>query len=192
MRPLAAIGIALSLALGIVMLPTQQNVAQTPLAAAADTPAVGSDQIPVHTREEFAFSVAAPLERALPLFGAVRERDWAPDWSPDVIWPAPAIDREGMVLSVAHGDKTAVWVNTALDPIAHRVQYVYVIPGVVATVISIGLTPRGADTDVSVRYERTALAADANHVVEGMAVHDRAAGPVWQRQIKQYLSARRD
>jgi hypothetical protein len=150
------------------------------------------DQTLVHTREEFAFTVNAPVDRALPLFGAVRERDWAPDWSPDVLWPAPAIDREGMVFSIPHRDQTAIWVNTALDPLGRRVQYVYVIPGVVATVITIGLTPENASTQVSVRYERTALAAEANPVVEGMAAHDRAAGPVWAHQIERYLSERPD
>ena len=168
---------------------------QEPARAAPDavpTTTVSRDQIPLHTREEFTFTVEAPVDRALPLFGAVRERDWAPDWSPDVLWPVPAGDREGMVFSILHGDKTAIWVNTALDPLARRVQYVYVIPGVVATVITIGLAPRGNTSHVSVRYERTALAVEANGAVESMAARDRAAGPEWERQIKQHLSARRD
>jgi hypothetical protein len=68
------------------------------------------------------------------------------------------------------------------------VQYVYVLPGTVAAVITIDLTPQKADTHVSVRYERTALTIQANRVVENMAAHDRAAGPVWEGQIKEYLS----
>jgi len=170
------------------MLPAAQQAAWAASPAAAATPTVDNRPLPVHTVEDFAFSVDLPVDRALPLFGAVREQDWAADWAPDVVWPAPAIDREGMVFSVAHGDQTAIWVNTALDPVARRVQYVYVIPGVVATVITIALTAQESRTHVSVRYERTALAADANHAVEGMAVHDRAAGPLWQHQIEQYLS----
>jgi hypothetical protein len=177
------------------MLAPTQEAARAASDAAAPAPGVRRDQILVHTREEFAFTVDAPIDRALPLFGAVRERDWAPDWSPDVLWPVPAIDREGMVFSIPHRDQTAIWVNTALDPLAGRVQYVYVIPGVVATVITIGLTPQNeqnARTQVSVRYERTALAAQANPVVEGMAAHDRAAGPIWAHQIAHCLSARSD
>ena len=173
MKSLAKIGLGVPVALGVSMLP----------------PDAHTGQLPLHTREEFAFTVDLPVDRALPLFAAYRERDWAPDWQPEFVWPAPAVDREGMVFSVAHGDKTAIWVNTALDPLARRVQYVYVIPEVVATVISIALTPRERGTHVSVRYERTALAVQANSIVEGMAVHDRSAGPIWAHQIEQYLAA---
>jgi len=144
----------------------------------------------VHTREEFAFSVDAPIDSALALFGALRERDWAPDWTPEILWPAPPEDRQGMVFTVAHGDKTAVWVNTMLDTTAHRVQYVYVLPEVVATVITIALTPEGTGTRATVRYERTSLAQQSDAVVEHMAALDRAAGPIWARQIQQHLSAR--
>jgi hypothetical protein len=191
MKSLTAIAIGVAVALGVAMLaPTQEAARAAPDAVPATT--VHQDQILVHTREEFAFTVEAPVDRALPLFGAIRERDWAPDWSPDVLWPAPASDREGMVFSIPHGDRTAIWVNTALDPLARRAQYVYVIPGVVATVITIGLAPHGNASHVSVRYERTALAVQANGAVESMARRDRAAGPEWEHQIKQHLSARRD
>jgi hypothetical protein len=191
MRSFTAIGIGVPVALGVAMLTPPQRDALA-AAAASETSPVDGGQIPLHTREEFAFTVDLPVDRALPLFGAVRERDWAPDWSPDIIWPTPAVDREGMVFSVAHGEKTALWVNTALDPAARRVQYVCLLPGIVATVITIALTGHDRHTRVSVRYERTALALEANHLVEEMAAHDRAAGPVWQRQIRQYLSGHRD
>jgi hypothetical protein len=191
MRSITAIGIGIPVALGVAMLTPPQQDARAAAAASETSPADGG-QIRLHTREEFAFTVDRPVDRALPLFGAVRERDWAPDWSPDMIWPTPPVDREGMVFSVAHGEKTALWVNTVLDLAARRVQYVYVLPGIVATVITIALTGHESRTHVSVRYERTALAVEANHIVEGMAAHDRAAGPVWERQIRQYLSAHRD
>jgi hypothetical protein len=137
----------------------------------------------VHTREQFEFVVEAPLDVAWPLFGADAERAWAPDWHPAFIWPAIATDQEGMVFKVVQGGHTAVWVNTALDRVANRIQYVYVIPDLVVTVITLNLRPTGPATHVAVTYERTALADAAGGIVMQMAGRDKMAGPEWARQI---------
>jgi hypothetical protein len=141
----------------------------------------------VRTRERFEFIADAPLDVAWPLFGAVAERAWAPDWDPAFVWPAPATDEEGMVFKVVQGDHTAVWVNTALDRPASRIQYVYVIPDLVVTVITLKLKASGPSTHVAVTYERTALADAAGEVVCQMAGRDKVAGPEWARQINNYL-----
>jgi hypothetical protein len=142
----------------------------------------------LHTREQFSLVANAPFEIAWPLFGADQERVWAPDWEPVFLWPEKARDREGMVFKIRRGDKTAIWVNTAFDPRGRRIQYVYVIPDLVATVISLTLTPDGHSTTVDVVYERTALAVTANETVKGMAARDHLAGEEWSRQINAYLS----
>ena len=141
----------------------------------------------VHTREQFEFIAAAPLDIAWPLFGAEAERAWAPDWAPAFIWPATAADEEGMVFKVAQGEHTAVWVNTALDRAASRIQYVYVIPDLVVTVITLNLKERGSSTHVAVTYERTALADAAGEAVSQMAARDSMAGAEWSRQINNHL-----
>jgi hypothetical protein len=141
----------------------------------------------VRTREQFEFIADAPLDIAWPLFGAAAERAWAPDWDPAFIWPAAAADEEGMVFKVAQGERTAVWVNTALDRVASRIQYVYVIPDLVVTVITLNLKESGPSTHVAVTYERTALADAAGEVVSQMAARDRMAGPEWAQQINNHL-----
>ena len=141
----------------------------------------------VHTREQFEFIADAPFDVAWPLFGADGERAWAPDWDPTFIWPAAASDAEGMVFKVAQGDHTAVWVNTSLDRAAKRIQYVYVIPDLVATVITLRLSQTGPATHVAVTYERTALADAASEAVNQMAGRDKTAGPEWAQQINNYL-----
>jgi hypothetical protein len=146
-----------------------------------------SSRAAAHTCEQFEFVVDAPLDVAWPLFGAVAERAWAPDWDPTFIWPATATDEEGMVFKVVQGDQTAVWVNTALDRAANRIQYVYVIPDVVVTVITLKLRPRNPSTHVAVTYERTALADAAGRVVMQMAGRDKMAGPEWAQQINNHL-----
>jgi hypothetical protein len=142
----------------------------------------------LHTREQFSLLAGAPFEIAWPLFGAHNERAWAPDWDPVFLWPDKASDQEGMVFQVRHGDQNAVWVNTAFDLMAKRIQYVYVIPDVVVTVITLKLMPDGGATLVDVIYERTALAHAANEAVKEMALRDRLAGQEWSRQINRHLS----
>jgi hypothetical protein len=145
----------------------------------------------MHFRNEFSFVAQAPIDVAGPLFGADKERLWAPDWNPLFVWPQEAVDQPGMVFTVAHGDRTAVWVNTVFDLAAGRVQYVCVLTDVVATVVSLQFAPIGNTTRVAVTYERTALREGARDVVRRMAERDANAGPEWERQINAYLTTRR-
>jgi hypothetical protein len=141
----------------------------------------------LHTREQFSLVANAPVEIAWPLFGADKERAWAPDWEPVFLWPEKAFDKEGMVFIIRQGAEDAVWVNTVFDRTAKRIQYVYVIPDVVVTVITLLLTSHGDSTAIDVTYERTALAAAANEIVKDMAMRDRVAGTDWSRQINTHL-----
>jgi hypothetical protein len=142
-----------------------------------------------HTRTEFQFTVAAPLEQAAPLFGADEERNWSPEWNPQFLYPRPAHDRPGMVFKVMHGEREAIWVNTAFDLAAGHIQYAYVLNGAMATMIDIHLTREGAQkTGVSVVYERTALIPEANDHVQHFATGDEKAGKQWEDAINGYLS----
>lgn len=142
----------------------------------------------LHTSEKFSFVANARMERVAPLFGADRERVWAPDWNPQFVYPLPANDTEGMVFQVAHAHARATWVNTALDFKNGRIQYVYVIPDALTTVVTLQLTPSGQKTKVEVRYDRTSLSADADTHVLHMADGDRRSGPEWEQQVNDYLA----
>jgi len=143
-----------------------------------------------HSLEKFAFTAQAPMERVAPLFGADKERVWSPGWDPQFVYPLPAADVRGMVFMVAHDHRNSVWVNTQLDWKGGRVQYVYVIPDALATLITLQLTAEGDKTRVEVEYDRTALNADADEHVRRMAEKDRAAGPEWEKQVNGYLAKR--
>jgi hypothetical protein len=140
------------------------------------------------TEEKFAFTAHASMEVVAPLFGAHREREWAFGWNPKFVFPIPADDARGMVFTVAHQHHDAVWVNTEFDLRNGRVQYAYVIPEALVTVITLKLSARGSDTYVEVEYDRTALNSEANAHVEAMASQDRVAGPEWEKEINDYLN----
>jgi hypothetical protein len=141
-----------------------------------------------HTEAKFEFTANGPLDKVAPLMGADRERVWAPGWDPHFIFPKPAVDQQGMVFTIAHGPYRVPWVNTEFDLNAGGVQYVYVIPDTLVTLITIRMTPLGDNTHVAVEYERTALEPEANDRVETMAEHDRKSGPEWEEQINGWLA----
>ena len=146
-----------------------------------------SGQARVHTEEKFAFTANGPMSEVAALFGADKEREWAPGWNPQFVHPVPAADQEGMVFTVKHDHLRAAWVNTAFDPNAGRMQYVYMIPDALVTVITIQLTPKGNQTQVDVEYARTALSVEADAHVRHMAEGDRGSRPEWEKQINGYL-----
>jgi hypothetical protein len=141
----------------------------------------------LHTREQFSVVANAPFEIAWPLFGAHSEQLWAPDWEPVFLWPEKPFDQEGMVFIIRQAEKNDVWFNTTFDQNSGRIQYVYVIPDVVVTVITLKLSPDGRATNVEVIYERTALAVATNERVRILAANDRCAGAEWSRQINSHL-----
>jgi len=145
----------------------------------------------VHSKETFAFTANGTMEEVAPLFGADKERVWAPEWNPQFVYPMPVKDAEGMVFNVAHGHRRAVWVCTEYDLEKGRVQYVYVIPEALLTVITLRMKPEGKQTGVEVTYERTALSAEADEHVRHMAEGDRGSGPEWEKQVNGYLERKR-
>ena len=173
-------------------------IAMMPKAAAhlhAATHAIHGDRaapgVRAHTEEKFSFTAHAAMERVWPLFGADKERAWAPGWDPRFLYPQPASDERGMVFTAAHDHLSSIWVNTDFDTRNGRVQYVYVIPGVLVTVITLKLKSEENQTRVEVQYDRTALRAEADDHVREMARQDRKAGPDWEKQINQYLEKRK-
>jgi hypothetical protein len=147
----------------------------------------GPDGSRVYTEEKFAFTANGPMEQVAPLFGAGKERVWAENWNPEFVHPVPAADEKGMVFTVAHDHLHATWVNTEFDVKNGRIQYVYMIPDALVTVITLELTAEGEKTQVEVEYDRTALSAEADGHVRHMAERDRRSGPEWEKQVNGWL-----
>jgi len=142
-----------------------------------------------HTCTDFSFTVDAPFEQVVPLFGANEERKWSPDWNPQFVYPSPAQDRLGEVFKVSRGQHSSVWINTALDLTAGHIQYAYVLEDAMATLIDIHVTRQGPQkTGVAVIYERTALFPEANEYVQHLAKADEGAGKEWEEAIHGYFA----
>jgi hypothetical protein len=171
--------IALALAIAAISIPL--------VSARSETSMSVSHSELAHAERTFTFSVDAPPDQVGPLFGAEKERAWAPGWNPEFVWPRKAADQTGMVFTIGHGADKAIWVSTAFDQPGQHCQYVYVLPGTMVTVITLDWAGRGENTFVTVKYDRTALSPAANPLVEAKAAQDAQSGPEWAGQIASYL-----
>jgi hypothetical protein len=141
---------------------------------------------PIHVSTSFHFDVHASFSHVALLFGPESEKTWAgKHWQPDLLYPQPAKDSEGAVFTVPHGPHKSIWVNTVYDVAGGRMQYVAVIPDIVATVIDVRLTSmNSSQTAVDVTYTRTALDPESNDDVRLLAQDDGMSGPEWQKAIE--------
>lgn len=161
------------------------------LPGAAQQSAEAAAAAPAHVSNSFEFDVRAPLAEVAPMFGPGAERCWAgKHWKPEFLYPQPVKDVEGAVFTVPHGPHTAVWVNTIFDVVGGRMQYVAVIPDVMAFTVDVRLSVAGATvTHVKVTYTRTALDVSANDDVAAMGTRDRDNGVDWQAAIEGALKS---
>ena len=144
-----------------------------------------------HSEEGFAITLHAPVSEVFPLFGAHKERVWAPGWDPQFVHPDRAADQLGMVFTVKRSACEEVWVNTEFDAENGRIQYAYVVPGTLVTRITLRLRAQREQTRVEVKYDRTALSAAGVQQVRNLAAKDALAGPEWEKEINTYLKTRR-
>src|SRR5215470_15976906 len=98
--------------------------------------------VPEQRTHSFTIKSNGSVADVTPLFGPVREAEWAPDWSPRFIHPATGVQREGVVLTTtsAHGGDR-LWLLTTYDVADGRVEYVVTATALVTTEIKICVAP---------------------------------------------------
>lgn len=111
-------------------------------------------------------------------------------WNPRFVWPASPSDCAGVVFQIERAEGMATWINTRFDLARGEVQYAYVLPGVMATLVTLQLRAAGNDTEVAVCYERTSLAPESDESVAAMGKEDESAGPEWASEVNGHLATR--
>lgn len=155
------------------------------LLALCGATAQAADFVAQSLTETGGFTLAAPMDRVFPLFGPVREREWAVGWNPTLIYPTDREVAEGMVFTVGENEGLAYWVVTQYDPAMHTVAYVNVTPGHVVNRILVRCRAAGAnETEVSVAYAHTALGESGNRWIVTLTPSSYAAKMQhWQQAI---------
>src|SRR5215831_12573374 len=96
--------------------------------------------------QSFTIRLNGSVADVTPLFGPVREAEWAPEWSPRFINPAQGAQEEGVVFTTTSGhSKDRLWLLTAYDVREGRVEYVVVTPALTASEIKIRVVPDGEE-----------------------------------------------
>jgi hypothetical protein len=134
--------------------------------------------------------LAGPVEKVFPLFGPVREKDWAPGWDPEIIYPTGSEVAEGMVFRTRDKSGETFWVITHFDAAQHVIAYANVTPGYIVNRIHIHCRPVSAnETDCSVTYAYVALSEHANNFIDHMDDKAYAAKMQhWQEAINHRLT----
>lgn len=134
-------------------------------------------------------------DKIFPLFGPIREKDWAPGWDPQVIYSDSANAEEHMVFTTQthHGaEDISVWTITRYQPHDALIEYTVFAPERlwrVAIQCHPGDSPR--TTRAEITYTFTGLTARGNELNElalsHMFRHDLKD---WEVQINRYLEGK--
>jgi hypothetical protein len=128
---------------------------------------------PEQRMQSFTIGLNGSVADVTPLFGPVREAEWAPDWSPRFIHPAQGVQREGVVFTTTSGHgKDRLWLLTTYEVTNGRVEYVVMTPAFTANEIKIRVVPDGEQhCKATITYRRSALAPEGNEEVAKLDAH---------------------
>ena len=123
--------------------------------------------------QSFTIVLNGSVSDVTPLFGPVREAEWAPDWSPRFIHPAHGVQREGVVFTTSPGHgRDRLWLLTTYDARNGRVEYVGVTPAFTANQIKVHVVPDGErHCKATITHRRSALAPEGNEEVAKLGEH---------------------
>jgi len=160
-------------------------VVQAASAGQASTPSIEQ------RTQSFTIALNGSVADVTPLFGPVREAEWAPDWSPRFIHPLQDVQREGAVFTTtaSHG-KERLWLLTTYDVRNGRVEYVVVTPGFTANEIKVRVVPDGEQhCRATITCRRSALAPEGNEEVAKLDAHwAEEQRSHWETAINQVLA----
>jgi hypothetical protein len=121
--------------------------------------------------------VSLPPDRAIRVFTAEGEREWAPGWAPS--YPDGDADAPGTVFTTDAHDVHTTWIILERTPLT--AVYARLTPGVSAGTVTVVLRPDGEATVAEVTYDLTALGDDAD--LERFAEGFDGMMAAWERLI---------
>ena len=124
------------------------------------------------------FQVNAPIEKVFPLFGPIREKEWAAGWEPQIIYSTNLEVEEHMIFKTSakhHGEGEYLWVVTQFKPNDFFIEYT-VSTAQRIWFISVKCETADKNTKVTVTYIYTGLTEQGNNLnkpaLEKMYAHN--------------------
>jgi hypothetical protein len=137
-----------------------------------------------HAEATIRLRLPATPSVVFPLFGPVRESEWAPHWNPTMLYPLDGSQQAGAVFTTRQHEQDVVWVLTTYDESALRISYVIVRPGKSAGQLDISLkTLGGKETEATVTHRLTSLSEGGDGYVKVFAREFPMEREHWEQAI---------
>jgi hypothetical protein len=128
-----------------------------------------------------------PVDKVFPLFGPLREAEWAAGWSPQLVHPTDSEVAEGMVFKTVAETRETFWVIVRYDVEQRTVAYANVTPNYMVNRILITCaTTEDGKTAATVTYWHVALSEQGNDFIRHMDEKAYAAKMAHWRQAIDY------
>lgn len=138
-------------------------------------------------------TLAGSLAEVFPLFGPLREKEWAFGWNPQVIYPPDARLEEGMVFKtpahLGHGEPDYIWTLSRYQPGQAIIAYTIFTPERLWTIaIQCAAANDDLSTAATITYTFTGLTSLGNALNEQALQHLYADDlRDWEEAINHYL-----
>jgi len=150
------------------------------------------ESVPALTERTSVIRLEGDVARVFPLFGPLRESEWAEGWTPRIVWPADEVVQERLVFVVRspHGaGRETMWVVSRYDEDQALVEYTVFEP---ESVHWIRIRCRSAgdskETEAAVTYTYVGATESAcrrnERALANMYRHDLKD---WENAINHYL-----
>ena len=130
-------------------------------------------------------------DMVFPLFGPIREADWAAGWEPEMVAGDGLTPQRGAVFRTVDDDRgETVWLLSHLDLEERRIGYVRTTPLSDLAEISIAVDPHPSEGSIAtVTYRITSLSEEGNQYA-GSFTEERYGELIdeWQTAINHFLA----
>jgi hypothetical protein len=137
------------------------------------------------------FVLNAPIEKAFPLFGPIREKDWAAGWEPEILYSNHDEVEQHMIFRTSSSHRDAdhyLWVVSQYRPEIFFIEYTVSTPQRI-WFITVSCRPSDDKTTVTVTYTYTGLSDEGNRTnkmaLEKMYVRNLKD---WEEALNFYLA----
>lgn len=128
----------------------------------------------------------ATIDQSFPLFGPIREKDWAYGWNPHVIYPKDTLVEKHMVFRTQgglHGSpESYTWVIVNYEPASAIIEYM-VSASERLWFITVHCRAAGSRTNATVTYSYTGLTE------EGTNKNNQAIAEIFSSDLKDWEDA---
>lgn len=145
---------------------------------------------PNKATQSYTQTICAPPNEVFPLMCPVRESEWVNGWDPRLVLTESGVAEPGCIFVTPGHPQDAVWIMTDVDPTAHHIEILKVIPGVVVGTIDIQLrAKKGGSTSAKITYSYTSISDYGDEMLkEFTADHFRAFMETWENEINHFLT----